>query len=191
MTGLGGMAQSAASSLAPATATQSGLGKWFAAASAIQGLAQVGQGIAQQRAASDEAALQQHQADLTLQQAQMDSEGQARDVRRFASQQGSDYLGSGVTLEGSPALVLAETRRLGQQEVDAIKKRGEYSAQLMRTQAARTKAAGRSALLGSITNSALGGLQNYMQYKSVFAPAKMNTATPLGPVFNPNGPLGQ
>lgn len=193
MSGLGAMAQSMGSSLAPATATQSGLGKWFAAASAIQAISQVGQGFAQQGAASDEAALLQRQSDIALDEARVAAEARARDVRAFAGEQASQYLGSGVTLEGSPALILAETRRLGQQEVDALKRRGESQAGLLRTQAARTKAAGRQALLGAFTGAALGGLQNYIQSKSTFSPLATNqtsqpigSASPLNPTFNIN-----
>ncbi len=189
MTALSGFAQTTAQSMNPATTTQSGLGKWFGAMSAIQALSTVGQGFAQNSQASADAAAQQRQADLVLQQTQAEMNQKARDVKRFAADQEVQYAGSGVTLEGSPALVIAETRRLGQQEIDAMKKRGQYQAQLMRTNAMRTKAAGRQALLGSITGAAMGGLQNYLQAKTSFASGGgggTSKAIPFGPQLNIN-----
>lgn len=187
MTALNGLAQAANSSLGAATATSSGLGKWFGAMGAIQALSQVGQGIAQNSSAQADAAARQRQSDLVLQQTELEAGQKAREVRRFAADQEVQYASSGVTLEGSPALVLAETRRLGQQEVNAMTQRGKFQAQLMRTNAMRTKAAGRQALLGGITNAAMSGLGNYIQYKSSFpSTPSYGKAKPIGPQYNIN-----
>lgn len=165
---LSGLNQASNASLGAATATSGGLGKWFGAMGAVQALAQIGQGAAQNNNAQADAAAMQRQSDLVLQQTQLESAQKAREVNRFAADQEVQYASSGVTMEGSPALVLAETRRLGQQEVNAMTQRGKYQAQLMRTNAMRSRAMGRQELLGGVTKAAMGGLSNYIQYKSGF-----------------------
>ena len=77
------------------------------------------------------------------------------------------YAKSGVTLEGSPVLVLAETRRLGQEEVAAIERRGRAQALLLRQRAEQTRKAGRSAMLGGIFNAASGAAGTYMFGKKI------------------------
>lgn len=57
------------------------------------------------------------------------------------------FLKSGVTLEGSPLLVLEETRREGAEEVAAIRAGGESRAKTLRAQ-------GRSALIGGFLSGA-------------------------------------
>lgn len=175
------------SSLSAATTTAPQLGKWAIAASAIQALAGIGQGVAQMRAASDEANLLHQQADIALFEGERDAKQKAREVRQFAADQSSQYAASGVTLEGSPAQVLADTRRQGQQEVDALKKRAEMQAKLFNTQAARTKAAGRNAFFGAIASTGLDVLGSYARYKSSFTPA----VTQANKRINIDGTIGR
>jgi hypothetical protein len=67
MSAFGNMAQSMAQSVQPATATAPGLSKWFAAASAVQALSQVGQGFAGMQSANAEAGALEQQANITMQ----------------------------------------------------------------------------------------------------------------------------
>lgn len=90
------------------------------------------------------------QANQAIREAQINAEAKANEVRQFAGQQQEEYSSSGVTMAGTPAEVLADTRKRGQTEVDAIARRGAFQAQLMRTQANQAKAAGRNAMLGGI-----------------------------------------
>jgi hypothetical protein len=55
-----------------------------------------------------------------------------------------------VTLEGSPLLVLEETRRLGQEEVDAIQKRGQAQRDLQMLKNNMLRRSGRNSMFGSI-----------------------------------------
>lgn len=107
-------------------------------------------GIQANQAYSTEAGMLQSQSNQALDQAAMEAQSKANDVRQYAADQSEQYASSGVTLEGTPAQVLADTRKRGQQEVNAISQRGAFQAQLMRTQANQMKAQGRSALLGGI-----------------------------------------
>jgi hypothetical protein len=117
MSAFGNMAQSMAQSVQPATATAPGLSKWFAAASAVQALSQVGQGFAGMQSANAEAGALEQQANLTMQQAQYDAQQKRRSVLQEAADQSEQYANSGVTLEGTPSRILEDTRRQGQQEV--------------------------------------------------------------------------
>jgi hypothetical protein len=136
-------------------------------------------------AGNAEAAAQKQQADMALQTSTLEAEKTAREGRQFGANQAEQYLGSGVTLEGSPAKVLEQTRSLAQQEVNAIKQRGALTTQLLRTQAMRTQQAGRNALLGGFANAGLGTMQNYYQ-----GAGRFQGAVPKGSYYNPVSPYG-
>lgn len=82
----------------------------------------------------------------------------AKEAKQYEDQQKLAYLKSGVTLEGSPLLVMEETRRLGADNVAEVKAAGaaQASAQLAegRTTAQTAKAAGRQAMVQGITGGA-------------------------------------
>lgn len=67
------------------------------------------------------------------------------------------YLKSGVTLEGSPLLVMEETRRRGQDNIDEILRSGSASSsatlQEGRLRSKQLRGTGRSAFIGGITNA--------------------------------------
>lgn len=147
---IAGASPSVTQSVSPFASGQkySGLGM-----SAAGGVMDIFGGIQANQAYSTEAGMLQSQSNYALQQAAQDAQSKANDVRQFAADQQEQYASSGVTLEGTPAQVLADTRKRGQQEVNAISKRGAFQAQLMRTQANQYKSAGRSALLGGIAKA--------------------------------------
>lgn len=144
---IAGASPSTTQSVSPFASGQkySGLGT-----SVAGGVMDIFGGIQANRAYSTEAGMLQSQSNMALDQAAMEAQSKANDVRQFAADQQEQYSSSGVTLEGTPAQVLADTRKRGQQEVNAISKRGAFQAQLMRTQANQMKSQGRSALLGGI-----------------------------------------
>lgn len=67
------------------------------------------------------------------------------------------YLASGVSLEGSPLLVMEETRRKGQENVDEILAGGAASSAAAgaegRISAQNAKSAGRAALMSGLTSA--------------------------------------
>lgn len=148
------------------------------ASQGVSTLAQIGQGMATSKAANKEAKAMRQEADYALQEARAQAqlafdeaayaaEAKAREVRKFRAEQSGVFRKSGVTLEGSPLLVLEETRRLGAMEVDFMMKRGKAQADFLVKRAtnqasvAYQKAAnlqnqGRSALLGGI----IGGVSD-------------------------------
>lgn len=119
------------------------------------------------------------QADLALQQAQMRGTESVRAAEREARLVQEDaiaterkqklaYLASGVTLEGSPLLIMEETRRKGQENVDEIINAGkaEKNAALLegRVTATNAKSAGRQAFVSGLSGglqSAAGALKSY------------------------------
>jgi hypothetical protein len=95
---------------------------------------------------AEEARLAAREADLTQQEA--DS------IRK---RQKVAYLKSGVSLSGSPLLVMEETRRKGKENVNEILTAGQYASQSAyqegRTQARAYKSAGRQAFVNGLTNA--------------------------------------
>jgi len=81
-----------------------------------------------------------------------------RNIDETTQRQKLAFLASGVTLEGSPLLKMEETRRLGAENIEEIKKGGQASADAQIAEGRRTaqsaKASGRKALIGGITGAA-------------------------------------
>jgi hypothetical protein len=80
-----------------------------------------------------------------------------RDIKSTIERQKLAYLASGVTLEGSPLLMMEETRRRGAENVEEIQLAGAAgaSAQLEegRATAQAAKASGRAQLMSGITGA--------------------------------------
>ncbi len=68
------------------------------------------------------------------------------ELKKFEAVQRGRFLSSGVTIEGSPLLVLEETRREGEKEVRAIRRFGAARAETFRQ-------TGRAAALRGITGA--------------------------------------
>lgn len=78
--------------------------------SAVSGLAQIFGGASE----ADEA---NRQAAETVRQTREEAKRRTEEVSKFAKKQEVQFLKSGVELEGSPLLVLEETRRKGAEEI--------------------------------------------------------------------------
>lgn len=127
------------------------LGTGFAAASSI------GSGFSANSAASAEANLQRQQGDILLAQSKVDATNEAYNQRQAVGKQRLAYLANGVSLEGSPALVLDESTKYGQSQVDSILNRGAASYGLSYQEAAITQNKGRAALVAGF-GGALGDI---------------------------------
>lgn len=142
-------AANSALSLAGSATPSGGLGKAYLALQGMSALSGLVGGIAGVGATQSEASRLNEQADLALQQANLEAAQTERGTRSFASSQASGYLNSGVTLEGSPMEVIATTLMRGQEEADAARKRGQAQQNLIRMQAGQTKKTGLMNLLSS------------------------------------------
>ena len=90
------------------------------------------------------------------------------EIHKFVSQQQSAYLNSGVTLEGSPLLVLEDTRKQGMAELQAIMQGANYQANTLRAQ-------GRAEMTAGLAGAAMSGSQAIAAYGRLNDP-NTNTA---------------
>ena len=194
------MASSAATSTTAASTalqqTNQGLGKWYALSQGLSALTQLAGGFSNFGATQEEARYQEQQAQLAEQEALRDARIRANEVRSFQNRQALQYASSGITLEGSPLLVLESTRRKGQEEVDAMVSRGKAQAELMRIRAQMTRRQGRNAFFGSALGAAGTGLESYIMgtrlgmFGGSGKTGKTSKANPLEVTYGPNPRIG-
>ena len=120
----------------------------------ISATSKIVKGIQENKAAKAEALLIEEQGALQQQEAVTEAQRQATESRKFRKKQKVAFLKNGITLAGSPLLVIEETRRESQEEVNATVRRGNAQASLAFQQAAMTRNSGRAALLGGIFGAA-------------------------------------
>lgn len=129
-------------------------------------------GIQQSRAAKAQAKdtrnEAQRQANLRQEERTQQARVEARENIALEKRQKLAFLSSGVSLEGSPLLLLAETKRRGGENVASLLKTGQTEATgLLRSgesQATSLRASGRQALIGGLTSAAgtaAGGFKTF------------------------------
>lgn len=106
-------------------------------------------GQAQYGASLEEGGLLRQQAGLAADQAEALAIQREREVRQFAENQAVTYNQNGVLLDGSPLAVVEETRRLGAQEVSAIRSAGQYQMRALLLEADQVERGGLQTLLGA------------------------------------------
>ena len=107
-------------------------------------------GIQQKRAAENEAELVEQQGRLAQEEADLNAIRQSTENRRFRKKQKLAFLSSGVSLEGSPLLLLEETRVESATEVAAIRRKGIAQRNLALARAQLLRNQGRAAFIGGI-----------------------------------------
>lgn len=123
----------------------------LAGALAFGAVSSIGGGIAGQQAANQQAKLQEQQGGIALAEAKANATNEAYNQTQAVGKQRLAYLANGVSLEGSPSLVLDESRKYGQQQVQSILDRGSAEYNLAKMNAAVTRNQGRAALLAGIS----------------------------------------
>jgi glutaredoxin len=133
------------------------------AAAALAGAgASIYGGIEGQKAGKEQAALAESDAAAAARETQRVTsktvDAEKKNIEKTQRQQQIAYLKSGVTLEGSPLLVMEETRRLGAENIAEIEAAGKAQSEAQLAEGRRTaqtaKAAGRQAMLQGITGTA-------------------------------------
>ena len=112
-------------------------------------LTTLGSGFLQKKEADKEARAIKEQQEIKRLEDEKSANIAVDQNRKFLAQQKLQFLLNGVTLEGSPLLVLEDTANFGIEEVQAFKNRSKAQMDLMATQASRVKNAGRASLIGS------------------------------------------
>jgi hypothetical protein len=113
-------------------------------------------GFQENQAYDTQAGADQANARQAIQMAKLEMGQKAIQVQRAAGEQAEEYASGGVTGKGTPAQIIAQTRALGQQEINQIGQAGALKAQLLKTQANQATQAGRNSILGGIGKAALG-----------------------------------
>ena len=121
----------------------------------VGGIQQKGAAEAAASATSREA---QRQADLRQEEATKAARVEARENIELEKIQKLSFLKSGVALEGSPLLLLAETKTRGAENIESIIRSGQTGATGLlasgTTKASQLRASGREALLGGLLGGA-------------------------------------
>ncbi len=148
---------------------------------AVNAVGSIAGGMAAQRAAEDEADALAEQAALSRQEALEEAERLDKEHTRFLARQSLMFLKGGVTLSGSPLLVLTETREEREKQVQAQIDRANAIYKYGMKSAARTKAQGRSALIGGILGAATTTTSMYLAGRSAGVFGQQQSATPKKP----------
>ncbi len=155
-----------ASGTTSGSSSSSGLAPIMLGLAAIQGASQIFGGASTASSASKEAALTRQEGAL----AQQELEAQARKTeyegQKFAGVQTMKYAKSGVlATEGSPLIILDETRRLVQEEADALRKRGAAMRRVAMGRASVINSQGRNSLLGGLAGAVGTGFSTLLYGK--------------------------
>ena len=113
-------------------------------------IAQVSGGIGAENAANQEAALQKQQGQIALSESQINANNAAFNYTQQVQGQRLGFLASGVSLEGSPALVVASSKKYAQGQVQSILNSGAAQYNLAQEQAAMTINKGRAGMIAGI-----------------------------------------
>ena len=128
---------------------------------AVQAAGSIYSGFAANSAAEQEATLQRQQGDIAMSEAKINATNETYNQTQIVQKQKLAFLANGVSLEGSPSMVLEQSKEYGQSQVDAILRQGASRYALAQGEAAITENKGRAALIGGFTN-AIGGLSGAM-----------------------------
>lgn len=124
----------------------------LAAATAFSAVSSIAGGISAQSAANQQAKLQEEQGGIALKESQINATNEAFNQNEAIGKQRLAFLANGVSLEGSPALVQAQSTKYGQQQVQSILDQGVANYNLAQRNAAVTKNQGRAALIAGLAS---------------------------------------
>lgn len=120
------------------------------AAIATTAVGTVVSGIQQRKAADAEADLIREQGRLTAQESREEAARIEKENRKFIARQKLAFLKNGVSLTGSPLLILSESTEESEKQVESVKDRGVAQQTLAQRRAKITEDRGRAALTGSV-----------------------------------------
>ncbi|KKK56820.1 hypothetical protein LCGC14_3060680 [marine sediment metagenome] len=123
------------------------------------------QGVQEQKAAEEEAEDLRIQAGIQRDEA--NEEARRLDVKnkKFLQRQSLMFLKGGVSLAGSPMLILEETREEAAKESGAVRKRGAALFELGMSKADRLVSSGRASFIGGLFNPIGSGTSGFFEAK--------------------------
>ncbi len=133
---------------------------------AVNAVGQIFGGLSAQQAADDEARALAEQAALARQEALEEAERLDKEYTRFLARQSLMYLKGGVTLAGSPLLVLTETREERDERVQAQIDRANALYRSGMSASRRASRQGRDALIGGVLGAATSTASMYLAGRS-------------------------
>ena len=117
------------------------------------------------KAAKKQAALQEEQGQIQLQEALVEAAQIRQEGERTKQEQMMQYIGSGVEIQGTPLLVMAETTKLANTEAVATEKRGYAQGDLANAKAKITRSEGKAQMIASIGSAVSSGATTYKALK--------------------------
>lgn len=118
-------------------------------------------GVQANKSAKKQASLMEEQGQLQYEDNLRESERILDEGRKFQQEQLMAYISSGVEIQGTPLLTLAETEKNVAEEAEYTVKHGLSQKSLAEKQAKITKSEGKAALIGSIGNAIGSGVGTY------------------------------
>lgn len=131
------------------------------ALAAVSVASQLYSGYQANQSARKEADATEAQGSLMREEAYRSAWQRAEEVEKSRSKQKLAFLTNGVQISGTPELVLDETTRQGQAEVDALVRRGNALYDLSYQKADIMRSEGRAALIGGMGKAASTGASMY------------------------------
>ena len=123
------------------------------AATAVSAGSQIYSGIQANKQAKKQATQLNQKADLALQESRIEATRKSEERTRFIAQQKVSFLANGLSLEGTPQAVFADTTNQYQQEIDAITRSGAADAAYYKSEASIAKSKGKTALISGVTGA--------------------------------------
>lgn len=121
---------------------------------ALAAIFQIVGGISAFRSAQEEADLQREQADIQRAESEREAIRVEKERKAQRAKIAMTFIKGGVTLEGSPLLLLEEQEKEDIEEVKALRTRGVALQRLGFRRAGITESRGRAALIGGLGQSA-------------------------------------
>lgn len=150
----------------------------FLIATAVSAGSSIMGGISANKAAKQEAGFLQEQGRIAQQEADREAALHAEDVRKFQRNQAVAFTKNGVSLAGSPLLVLDETTSKGQEEVDSIVRSGAAERTLYNQRGVMAKNQGRAALIGGFAQGFSTAASGFSTYSSATRTQALNKPAP-------------
>lgn len=125
----------------------------------LSGGSQIYGGLQARKAAKEQQAALDAQARLEREAAEFEAIQAGRKFDKLLGTQKARISGSGITLEGSPMMLIEETLRDKAETIENIKKYGQARSDALKAQAGNARDAGRDALTSSIIGAFGTGLK--------------------------------